>query len=147
MEFASDIVLLCCALLLVLPESLPPYQYHFWIRGSPLNPLLKHWANEVNEVRKQYTTIGKLGTQFWPTPWPENILCSISQMQAPPYFAKVIKPTTAGSNNLTVCRSYCNGPQDCGSSDPMESCSCAIPSPANFKTFGLDIVTPVPACL
>lgn len=37
--------------------------------------------------------------------------------------------------------------QDCGSSDVMESCSCAIPSPADSRTLGLDIVDPVAVCL
>ena len=59
----------------------------------------------------------------------------------------IVKPTTTGSKKLTVCGSYCNGPQDCGSSDVTESCFCAIPSPADSRTLGLDIVDPVAVCL
>ena len=37
--------------------------------------------------------------------------------------------------------------KDCGSSDFMKSCSCAIPSPADSRTLGLDIIAPVAVCL
>lgn len=92
-------------------------------------------------------TCGTNGTQFCPSLWPENSLGPISQMQAPPNSTEIVKPKTAGSNNLTVCGSYCTGPQDCGSSNALESCSCAMPSPADTRTLGLDPVAPVAVCL
>ena len=90
-------------------------------------------------------TCGPDKSQFCPTPWPTEILGPISQMQSPPNATLIV--TEAGSTNFTKCGQYCDSPQDCGPSDSIDTCLCAIPSPKDSRTLGLDPISPKTICL
>lgn len=89
-------------------------------------------------------TCGADGLQFCPTPWPTSIL-GPAIPQAPPNATLIV--TDPGSHNFTKCGQYCSAPQDCGPGDSLDDCFCAIPSPQDARTLGLDVVAPVSVCL
>ena len=90
-------------------------------------------------------TCGRDGLQFCPTPWPTDILGPISDMQSPPNATLIVKDPV--STNFTKCGQYCDTAQDCGPSDSVDSCLCALPSPKDSRTLGLDPITPKTICL
>ncbi|KAL6714894.1 hypothetical protein ACLMJK_007154 [Lecanora helva] len=90
-------------------------------------------------------TCGPDGQQFCPTPWPTDTLGPILQMESPPNATLIIKESS--STKFTKCGQFCDTPQDCGPSDSTDSCVCALPSPKDARTLGLDPVFPKTVCL
>lgn len=85
--------------------------------------------------------------QFCPMKWPKAIG---PIPQTPVGATQIIKAPTfvaAPSDNFTQCGQYCHKPQDCGSSNADDHCFCAVRSPQDARTLGLDVVAPVPVCL
>lgn len=90
-------------------------------------------------------TCGHDGRQFCPIPWPADIQGPVSQMQTPPNATLIVKDPA--SANFTKCGRYCDTSQDCGPSDSKDTCVCAIPSPKDSRTLGLDPISPKTICL
>jgi len=90
-------------------------------------------------------TCGPDKMQFCPSTWPTDILGPLSQMQTPPDATLIVKDPA--STDFTKCGQYCEGPQDCKPSDSKDSCICALPSPKDSRSLGLDPISPKTICL
>lgn len=103
--------------------------------------------NRLNPHGPPAGTCGPDKRQFCPMEWPK----AIGPIPRTPIGATLIVKSPAAaavpSDNFTQCGQYCHGPQDCGSSDADGQCFCAVPSPQDARTLGLDVVAPVPVCL
>ena len=92
-------------------------------------------------------TCGMERLDFCPSSWPTAVLGPIPQ--TPPNVSQIVKspPAAPATNNFTECGRYCHGPGDCGAAEADADCVCALPSPQDSRTLGLDPVAPVPVCL
>lgn len=93
-------------------------------------------------------TCGFDSRQFCPATWPVELLGAIPR--APPNATLIISdtdPQPASPHNFTTCGQYCSAASDCGPGDTEDECFCAIPSPQDARTLGLDPVAPVSVCL
>ena len=102
-------------------------------------------ASRLNPNGSPAGTCGADKQQFCPQSWPTSILGPISEMQTPPNATLVVKDPA--SKDFTKCGQYCDTPQDCGPSDSQDTCVCALPSPKDVRTLGLDPVAPKTICL
>ena len=103
--------------------------------------------NRLNPHGPPAGTCGPDKRQFCPMKWPKMIG---PIPQTPVGATQIVKsPASAAvsSHNLTQCGQYCHRPQDCGSSNVNDYCFCAVPSPQDARTLGLDVIAPVPVCL
>ncbi|KAL8632012.1 hypothetical protein Q9189_002277 [Teloschistes chrysophthalmus] len=95
---------------------------------------------------------GMDGRAFCSSPWPTALLGPIQQMQEPPDpIIEAVKPRP-GSHELTTCGSFCKSVLDCGRKDTEAAasdtdCTCATPSPAQWRYLGFDAVVPAAVCL
>lgn len=90
---------------------------------------------------------GNDGRQFCTMSRPTGLLGPIPQ--TPPNATEVIA-TPPWTHKLTQCGSFCTRPQDCGGGSGIAEgvqCRCALPSPKDSRTLGLDPVAPALVCL
>ena len=105
-------------------------------------------------------TCGADGKQFCNSTWPASlgpiphappngtdVIKPDISMQTPPEETELSKPNAGPNTNLTVCGNKCSSQQDCLPSNGIEDCNCAIPTPQDAQTLGLDAVFPIAVCL
>lgn len=104
-------------------------------------------SNRLNPGGPPAGTCGPDKRQFCPMAWPK----AFGPIPRTPVGATQIysSPASAAvpSDNFTQCGRYCQGPQDCGSSEVDDQCFCAVPSPQDARKLGIDPVAPVSVCL